>query len=191
DRSLRELQGDIANLYFYDRLLRNPQLLREVSRSELRTSIFGVAEELFPILDRVWPGSWELESMPSNQPVNLLKRIEILSDLPAKITGNLNLTLDDDNIGILPQINTQSLSKIIRVMYRTGWRGFTARERFPGDHDWTLTYIARAAWRPELEPNAVGLDLLTAVCGEACAKELLAAFHHLETVTVALAPTAL
>lgn len=189
-RVLNELKGDIANLYFYDRLLRDPEILAGTPRSRLRVNCFGVSEELYPILDRIWPPDWTLESMPSNQPVHLLKRIEILGDLPSQVQGILNLTLDDDNIGVMPQLTTNSLSKIIQVMKRHGWQGIVARQRFPGDHDWPLAYLARAAWDPEITPDAVARDQLRAICDEACVELMLKAFHEVENVTVALAETA-
>jgi len=131
-----------------------------------------------------------LESMPSNQPVNLLKRIEVLKDLPSRVQGILNLTLDDDNIGVMPQLTTNSLHEIIQVMKRHGWQGIIARERFPGDHDWPLAYLARAAWDPDVTPDQVARDQLRAICGEGCVEDMLTAFHKVEAVTIALAPTA-
>jgi len=189
-RAVNELKGDIANLYFYDRLLRDPQVLKGTPISKLRVNCFGVSEELYPILDRIWPADWTLESMPSNQPVNLLKRIEVLKDLPSRVQGILNLTLDDDNIGVMPQLTTNSLHEIIQVMRRHGWQGIIARERFPGDHDWPLAYLARAAWDSDVTPDQVARDQLRAICGEGCVEDMLTAYHKVEAVTIALAPTA-
>ena len=190
ERALNELKGDIANLYFFDRLLRDPEVLKGTSRSRIRVNCFGVSEELYPILDRIWPADWTLESMPSNQPVHLLRRIEILKDLPSQVLGILNLTLDDDNIGVMPQLTTNSLYEIIQVMHRHGWQGVIARERFPGDHDWPLAYLARASWDPDITPDAVARDQLKAICGEGCVEDMLAAYHEVEAVTIALARSA-
>ena len=190
ERAVNELKGDIANLYFYDRLLRNPQVLKGTPLSKLRVNCFGVSEELYPILDRIWPADWTLESMPSNQPVNLLKRIEVLKGLPSRVQGILNLTLDDDNIGVMPQLTTNSLHAIIQAMRRHGWQGIIARERFPGDHDWPLAYLARAAWDPDVTPDQVARDQLRAICGGGCVEDMLTVFHKVEAVTIALAPTA-
>ena len=53
------------------------------------------------------------------------------------------------------------------------------------------TYMARAAWDAEITPDAVGRDLLTAVCGASCGESLLEAFHQVEaaTLTMVLAPS--
>src|SRR5690606_4506137 len=73
---------------------------------------------------------------------------------------------------------------------RDGWQGVVARERFSGDHDWPLAYLARAAWDPEVTPDEVARDQLRAICGEGCVEDMLTAFHEIEAVTIALAPTA-
>ena len=52
--------------------------------------------------------------MPSNQPNHLLERIEILKDLPAENPGVMDLTLDDDSIGVVPQLTTNFLLRSFR-----------------------------------------------------------------------------
>jgi hypothetical protein len=188
-RAADEVKGDIANLYFYDRLIRSGDLLKH-ARPGLRFMYWGPSEELFPVLDRILPPDWEIGTMPSNHPSEVLKRLDVLKRLPANIGGVMDLTLDDDNIGVMPQLTTNSLHRIVQEMQRNKWRGFVARERFPGDHDWPLAYLARAAWDPEVTPDQVAGGQLRVLCGERCAAELLVAFHEVEAVTIALAPTA-
>jgi hypothetical protein len=190
ERAANEVKGDIANLYFYDRLIRGSDLLKNSGRRDIRFMYWGPSEELFPALDRILPNGWEMGTMPSNHPSDLLERIEVLKALPSQIPGVIDLTLDDDNIGVMPQLTTNSLHKILQVLKRNNWAGFVARERFPGDHDWPLAYLARAAWDSNITPDAVARDQLRAICGEGCVEDMLAAFHEVEAVTVALAPTA-
>ncbi len=185
-RVLNEVKGDITSLYFYDRLLGGSKAIEYFRRPNLKFMYWGVSEELFPILDRILPQGWEIGVMPSNQPSHLLERIEILKDLPSQNPGVLDLTLDDDNIGIVPQLTTNSLYQIVQVLKRNGWAGFVARERFPGDHDWPLAYLAKAAWDPNANPDAVGLDLFSVVCGTQCAENIMTAFHEIECVTTYL-----
>jgi hypothetical protein len=188
-RATDEVKGDIANLYFYDRLIRGGDLLKR-ARPGLRFMYWGPVEELFPVLDRILPSDWEIGTMPSNHPSEVLKRLDVLQRLPAKIGGVMDVTLDDDNIGVMPQLTTNSLHRIVQEMKRNRWAGFVARERFPGDHDWPLAYLARAAWDNEVTPDRVAAEQLGALCGERCASELLTALHEVEAVTIALAPTA-
>jgi hypothetical protein len=188
-RAADEVKGDIASLYFYDRLIRSGDLPK-LARPNLRFMYWGPSEELFPVLDRILPPDWEIGTMPSNHPSEVLKRLDVLKHLPAKIAGVMDVTLDDDNIGVMPQLTTNSLHRILQEMKSNGWAGFVARERFPGDHDWPLAYLARAAWDSKVTPDQVAREQLDALCGELCGEELLTAFHEVEAVTIALAPTA-
>jgi Glycosyl hydrolase family 67 N-terminus len=185
-RVLTEVKGDITSLYFYDRLLGGSKAGESFRRPDIKFMYWGVSEELFPIVNRILPRGWEIGVMPSNQPSHLLERIEILKDLPTENPGVLDLTLDDDNIGVVPQLTPNSLHQIVQVLKRNGWAGFAARERFPGDHDWPLTYLAKAAWDAGVNPDATGLDLMSAVCGKECADSLMTAFHEVESVTTYL-----
>lgn len=185
-RLLNEVKGDITSLYFYDRLLGGSQAAQNFRRPDIKFMYWGVSEELFPIVNRILPRGWEIGVMPANQPSHLLERVEILKDLPVENPGVLDLTLDDDNIGIVPQLTSNSLHQIVQVLKRNGWAGLVARERFPGDHDWPLNYLAKAAWDANATPDAVGLDLLTVICGRECGDAMMTAFHEVESVTTYL-----
>ena len=187
ERVMNEIKGDIASLYFYERLLKDSRVLETTRRPDMKFMYWGVSEELFPIIERILPAGWEIGVMPSNQPVRLLRRIEVLKELPAQNPGVLDLTIDDDNLGMVPQLTPKWLSRIVQVLKRNRWAGFTARERFPFDHDWPLAYLSRAAWHEDVRPDDVARDQLTAVCGPECAEEMLDGFHEIEWVTTLLA----
>ena len=187
ERVMNEIKGDIASLYFYERLLKDSRVLETTRRPDMKFMYWGVSEELFPIVDRILPAGWEIGVMPSNQPVRLLRRIEVLKELPAQNPGVLDLTIDDDNLGMVPQLTPKWLSRIVQVLKRNRWAGFTVRERFPFDHDWPLAYLSRAAWQEDVTPDEVARDQLTAVCGAECAEEMLDAFQEIEWVTTLLA----
>lgn len=186
ERLLTEVKGDITSLYFYDRLLGGSKAGETFRRPDIKFMYWGVSEELFPIVNRILPRGWEIGVMPSNQPTHLLERIEILKDLPPENPGVMDLTLDDDNIGVVPQLTPNSLHQIVQVLKSNGWAGFVARERFPGDHDWPLSYLAKAAWDDHVDPDAIGLDLLSAVCGKECANYMMTVFREVESVTTYL-----
>ena len=43
----------------------------------------------------------------------------------------------------MPQITISAVHELVKEL-RKGWAGFSARERFPADHDWVLAYLSRA-----------------------------------------------
>jgi hypothetical protein len=123
--------------------------------------------------------------MPDNFLTHLLERSDILKTLSGgPIQPIINLTVDDDNIGIVPQITTSSLQKVLKLLRETKWKGFVARERFPGDHDTELAYLARAAWDANADPDQVASEQLQAACGRRCGQYLLTTMHSIDAATL-------
>ena len=189
NRVVTEVKADITSLYFYDKMLRSKYTPEIVKRQKTRFLYWGVVEELFPILDRILPEEWNLEIMPTNHPATLLKRVGVLQTLPESISSTMALTIDDDNIGVLPQLTTKALHRTIKVMKRRGWTGFTARERYPTDHDVVLAYLGRVAWDNDATPDSVARDIVGKICGEAAVEGFLKAFDAIEKTTEGLSVT--
>jgi hypothetical protein len=187
-RGLDQAKADIVALAYYDRLLRNPELLKDTLHPDMKFLYAEPAEELFPLLGRVLPAGWEVSAMPENQPEHFLPRVEVLDTLPThKIPGSMDVTLDDDVVGLVPQLRPTVLHTVLQELQRHGWTGFTARERFPGDHDAVLAYLSRAGWDPNATPEGMAEDLIRHVCGEACSADMLMALHEVESATLNLA----
>ena len=145
-------------------------MLETTRRPDMKFMYWGVSEELFRLSSaffrRVGNRGHALQS--AGPP---LRRIEVLKELPAQNPGVLDLTIDDDNLGMVPQLTPKWLSRIVQVLKRNRWAGFTARERFPFDHDWPLAYLSRAAWHEDVRPDDVARDQLSAVCGTPSARK--------------------
>ena len=183
-KALDEVKGDIASLYFFDWLTKDSGAVSESKRPDMKFLYWGFAEELYPILPYVLPPHSELEVMPDNFLDHLLQRPEILKSLSGgPIQPIINLTLDDDNIGILPQNTTSALKKLLTVLSESGWEGFVARERFPGDHDTEQAYLERAAWDANADPDKIALEQLQAACGDRCGEALLTSMHSVDAAT--------
>jgi hypothetical protein len=179
-----EVKGDLASLYFFDWLLKDSDAVRESKRPDMKFLYWGFAEELFPILPRVLPPNSEVEVMPDNFLDHLLQRPEILKSVSGgPIKPIINLTIDDDNIGIIPQMTTSAMQKVLALLRETKWEGFVARERFPGDHDTEVAYLARAGWDANADPEKISLEQLQAACGQSCGKELLTTIHSIDDAT--------
>ena len=183
-----QLKGDLTSLYFYDRLLNDPEILKGTMRPDMKFVYEGPAEELFPFFDRILPAGSEVGIHPENQPEHFLPRAEVLSTLNTqKVPGFMHVTLDDDVVGLVPQLRPTVLHDVLRELHRHGWTGFIARERFPADHDAVLAYLAQAGWDREANPKLVARDLVRTVCGEGAVEDLVAAFDLVESATLTLA----
>ena len=182
-KAVEQVKGDLASLVFYDRLL-DSGMLKTTRRPDMKFSYDNIAEELWPLLGKVLPAGSEASVMPDNFQTELLRRREIFETFPAReVPGLLDLTLDDDNIGIVPQLTGKSVHELVGVLQRDRWAGFIARERFPSDHDCLLAYVAKSAWHADATPDSVAREQIGSVCGQAAVAPLLEALSQVEAVT--------
>lgn len=187
ERALQEVKGDIVALYFYDRLLNEIEALKKSSRPDMKFIYNNVAEELFPVLGSVVPRSWETLNFVDYTASRIVKRREVLKNIPSSEHAcSLIYTLHDDNVGLLPQLATGSLYELTQDLYRHGWAGFSTRYWLIADHDPCVAYLARAAWDRNVNHEDIYRDQIRAVCGEACVEEMLTVFREVERTTVAL-----
>lgn len=187
-RGLDKIKADIVALAYYDRLLRDPELFKDTLHPDMKFLYAEPGEELYPLLGRILPHGWEVSAMPENQPEHFLPRAHILDTLPTQqIPGSMDLTLDDDVVGLVPQLRPAILYTMVQELQHRGWTGFTVRERFPGDHDAVLAYLSRAGWDPNATPDVVAEDLIRHICGEKCTADMLTALHGVESATLNVA----
>ena len=187
ERALQEVKGDIVALYFYDRLLNEIHALNESRRPDMKFIYNSVAEELFPLLGNFVPHDWETLNFVDYTASRIVKRREVLENVPSQThVCSLIYTLHDDNVGLLPQLATGSLSELTQDLIRHGWAGFSTRYWLIADHDPCVAYLAKAAWDEEIKYEDVYRDQIRAVCGEDCIDDMLAMFREVEGTTIAL-----
>ena len=191
-RAVNEVKGDIVNLYFYDRLLRDTEVVEGSSRPDIRLIFDSVADELIPVLKAIVPPGSETQNFVDYTASNILRRPGVLAKFPDEsLPATLIFTLHDDNVGVLPQLTASSLHGLATEMKRYGWAGFTTRYWMIGDHDRTVSYLARTSWEHAVTPDEVSGDQVTKVCGRACVEDMLTVFHEVEAATVVLEQHAL
>ena len=187
ERAIAEVKGDIAALYFFDRLLTSPDVLAKSRKPGARIAIDAVAEELFPILHSVLPKGSEMRVFVDYTASRVVRRREALRNVPAQeILSSLIFTLHDDNVGLLPQLATGSLHELTCDLRKYGWSGFSTRYWLISDHEPCIAYLSKAAWDANATPKEVYADQIRVVCGEAAVEQMLEAFCELEEATVAL-----
>ena len=188
ERALVEVKGDLVGHYFNDRLIRQLRVLDGTRRPDIKFMFSGGAEELYPLLERILPQGSELLSFVDYTPSRIVKRKAVLAHSPGGRTfpSSLIFTLEDDNIGPMPQLTTGSLHQLTDELIRHGWSGFSTRYWITGGHDPCVAYIARAAWDRDVTPEQVYRDQISAVYGEACVDDMLEVFREVEKVTISL-----
>ena len=187
ERAVTEVKGDIAALYFFDRLLTSPDVLPKSRKPDARIAIDAVAEELFPILSCLLPEGTEMRVFVDYTASRVVRRRETLRNVPAQeILTSLIFTLHDDNVGLLPQLATGSLHELACELKRYGWSGFSTRYWLISDHEPCIAYLSKTVWEANVTPEDVYADQIRSVCGEEAIEPMLAAFRELEAVTIAL-----
>ena len=158
-RAVNEVKGDIVNLYFYDRLLNDTDAVKGSSRPEIKLIFDSVADELIPVLKAIVPRGSETQNFVDYTSSNILRRPGVLAKFPDEsLPATLLFTLHDDNVGVLPQLTAGSLHGLSTEMKRYGWAGFTTRYWLIGDHDRTVSYLARTSWEQAISPDEVSRD---------------------------------
>lgn len=187
ERAEAEVKGDLVNLYFYDQLLHQQNVLKGTLRPDMKFIFGDIAEELFPVLPRILPRGSELLNFVDYTPSRIVRRREVLKNIPGQtIPSTLIYTLHDDNVGFLPQLATGSLHELTKDLRQNGWAGFSTRYWLIGDHDPCIAYLSRAAWDENATPEGVYRDQLRAICGERCVEPMLMAWRELELATIDL-----
>ncbi|MBU4400528.1 MAG: hypothetical protein KKE86_14490, partial [Planctomycetes bacterium] len=135
ERALAEVKGDLVLLYFQDRLIHKSQALRGTRRPDMKLIYATGAEELYPLLERILPPGSETLSFIDYTPSRVVRRREVLKNVPGgrKLPATLHFTLEDDNIGLVPQLTTGSLHQLTQDLVRHGWGGFVTRYFSIGD----------------------------------------------------------
>lgn len=188
ERATREFRSAISMLHFLDHFFRERGVLdRAADRGiGIGLTLGGNSEPLLPLLERVmWPGSSIATSLgyTASRAVRVMDCMERLD--AAKVPASLVLTLQDDNVGSMPQVATGSLHILAENMKRLGWRGFLTRHWPVGDLDPPAAYLARTAWQ-ETTPQGVYEDHFGQVYGPQAMPTLCQAMALLEETTVIL-----
>lgn len=189
ERAEREFKSAVAMLHFFDRFFADNDLLAQAGEQHvgINLALGGNAEPLLPLLDRVlWEGGGISTSLgyTASRAVRSMHYMEGLD--ASKVPAVLIVTLQDDNIGSVPQIATENIHILFQALQRLGWRGVLTRHWPIGDLDPTAAYMARASWDAGVTPRAAYEDHFTHAYGAASTESLCQVMRILEDATIVL-----
>ena len=189
ERAEREFNSAVAMLHFFDRFFAGNDLLAQAAAQHvgINLGLGGNAEPLLPLLDRVlWEGGGISTSLgyTASRAVRSMHYMEGLD--ASKVPAVLIVTLQDDNIGSVPQVATENIHVLFQALQRLGWRGIFTRHWPIGDLDPTAAYVARASWDAGVTPRAAYEDHFTHVYGAASTESLCQVMRILEDATIVL-----
>lgn len=182
------LKGDLSSLAFFDSLVVEKNLLaRSGGRPDAKLVYSGVVAEVFPLLKKMMPPGGEVLNFIDYTASRQLKQRALLRQSPPKeLRSNLIFTLADDNVGVLPQLPTNSLHEILQEIRASGWSGFYTRYWTVGDLLPAIHYLAKASWDTSVTPKSAYTDLIVHTAGEHAVQPALEAFSLVEEITKGL-----
>lgn len=189
ERAAREVKSSISILHFVDRLFATTDLLERATAqgATVHLNLGGNSEPLFPILGHVlWPGAGITTSLgyTASRAVRAMRAMDHLDT--ARVPATLVVTLQDDNVGSLPQVATRSIHQLLDAAAAHGWRGFFTRHWPIGDLDPVAAFMARRSWDATVTPATAYDWHFARVYGPAAARPMARVMDLLEDTTVIL-----
>ena len=176
-------------LHFFGEFFSRTNVLKRASAQSARVGLCAgpTSMEFFPILDKVlWEGATFNTTLgyTGSEAIRNMHHMEKLDT--GKVPGSLILTLQDDNIGSLPQIATGNIHILMSEMGRLNWRGYSTRYWPIGDLDPTVAYLAKASWDRSTTPKYAYIDHFCHIYGAGAVEPLCQIMHILEKATAIL-----
>ncbi len=185
ERPLQELKAAIAYAGVLDQLINEEKILDSTENPKATIVASTFSDEFYPVMAEIFPERVMLQVQMDYLSSLAAERTEMLSfaaSTPMKV--GVMATLADDNIGVLPQLPTPSLHRILKAMKRYKVHGFFGRNFLVTKLEAATAYLAQASWRSDLTPEAVYRDQVEQVCGRASVADMLEVYRLLEAVTL-------
>lgn len=184
-RALAQALGAIQTLRLYDILINERGVLGHAANPKAKMAVTFFSEHLQPLVEHVLPPDrCEFYAVVDYLPARVAERMHTLEFARGSgLDVLLITTIEDDNVGFLPQLVTPSLHATVQKMREYGLAGFCFRQFDISQHEPAMAYLAEAAWDPTVTPEETYRRYALRVVGEAAAKDVLIALHGVEELT--------
>ena len=185
DRSERELRANVVVLYAMDVLLNEWGFDLSKARKGARIAPGGLGPELHRFLPVVFPnGTDYLAGKMGYMPTHVAKRTDTLRmEDPESIRMWAVTSLEDDNVGLVPQLTGPAVHKIITALRSVKANGFLTRQWQHSNLLPTLHYLSHSGWERGWTPAKAYGHFFADLCGPLATPELLRAFRGIERNT--------
>jgi len=186
-RALAHVLGAIQALYLLDKLINERKILQHSLNPNARIGVGLFSEHILPLVEYVLPPDrCDIIATIDYLPSRVAERIHCVSFAKTgKMPVEVMCTIEDDNVGFLPQMVTQSLHKIVNGMKEYGVKGYCFRQFDISEHEPSMRYMIDASWDLEASPEKSYRNYAYGIAGEQAVPELLKAFGLLEQLTEA------
>jgi hypothetical protein len=170
ERYQNQLKGDLLFLYLFDEIFVQDRLLERTLKPDARIALAGVMPELWPLVARILPKGMYFDDWLEYGTHATADRIsDIVPVLEAKVPTTLEIGIQDDNTMWFPQVNVESLERIIHTTAPLDMQGYVVPIWQIRQVDINSAYLARASWQPGLTADRFYKDYLVRMVGSAAA----------------------
>lgn len=190
DRGVRAVRGNVTSLDFLQTWLADRKLLRRPDGKSVELYVMEVDPVFFPYLDKLLPPDSGSVHFIDYTARRAAEHIDMIKSLPVKPHSDklpadptFIFTLADDNVGVLPQLATHHLAKLMAALRESKWAGFSTRYWITGDLDPSIHYLSRASFDDKITPEQAYEDLVLPSCGDGVAERLIVGWNMMEQAT--------
>ena len=183
DRAEHEMQADVIALWVFDELLNRRSVRCPPSLTITPAALNPV---LHSVIARVFQGGRYL-GHTGYMPTTAARHLDSFACLAeADMRARVVVTLEDDNIGPVPQESTPSVAVLAQAMVRHRLDGFMTRQWNYTKVMPALHYLSHVAWDAELSPDGAVEHFFAPLCGEKALPTLMEAIRVLQETTTKL-----
>ena len=180
------VKGDIVALELIDQLLNEKNILADCAKPDANIVFNGLSEELTEVYNLVRPAS-VFPSCLDYTTSRMVKRPHAFERIrQAGLRPVVIMTTQDDNIGVVPQLCTESIHDLMSILRKYDWEGYHLRYWMVGDMEPTAAYLSAASWDETVTLESAYRDHGRQICGEPAEGELLDCLMILDKITIGL-----
>lgn len=187
-RAVREFKSAICQLHFFDRFFRHNDVVAYARNqgAELAFSLWG-GEQILPFIDRVLHDHASLIATVDYTSTRVLGRLDKIEAVnTGRMDAYLILTLQDDNIGWMPQVSHHNADLLLTSIDTHKWNGYLTRQWPVSDLNATAAFLADRSWSQSVTPEASYRSYSKRVHGGQAQEYYLQAMQLLEQATAVL-----
>lgn len=185
DRALTQALAAIQTLRLYDILINEHDILQHASSGDARFRVSFFSEHVQALVPKVLhEEKCQIEANIDYLPARAAERMDTLAFArTSKMDVIMTATIEDDNVGFLPQLVTPDLFKIVKKMRQYGLTGYSFRQFDMSQHEPSMAYLIEAAWDDTITPQDTYRRYALRVAGKQAVADLLDAFKDIEELT--------
>ena len=181
ERYQNQLKSDLLFLYLFDKIFVQDRLLKSRQPAKAKIALAGLMPELWPLVAKILPKGMYFGNFLEYGTHATADRIEdIIPMLKAKIPTTLEIGIQDDNSMWFPQVNVESLERIVHTTAPLELQGYVVAIWQVRQADINSAYLGRASWEPTLTATNFYKDYLPKLVGPKAAPDFEAAQRILE-----------